>query len=72
MRNPPGNWQAPDYDDSGWNTVERLTRDLPSEPYYRVIPNGFVGMQSAAGGMNAPEWNDKRDTVVFRTVFESR
>lgn len=71
-RAPAGDWQKPGYDDSTWELVDRVTRDLPQEPYIRTIPNAFVGMQSSPGGMNAAEWNEKRDTVYFRKEFDIR
>ena len=71
-RKPAGEWQKPGYDDMLWEAVDRITPDLPFVPYVRMVPNAFAGMQSAAGGMNMAEWNEKRDTVCFRKEFEIR
>ena len=69
-RQPGKDWEKVDYDDSAWETVDRISRDIPVFPYLKVIPNAFVGMQSAGGGMNMAEWNDKRDTIYFRKKFK--
>jgi hypothetical protein len=69
-RSPAGDFSAGSYDDSRWNEVQAVSKGPPEEPHYRVEPNGFAGMQSGAAGLTALQWNKRKDTVVFRTVFE--
>jgi len=68
---PPGDWTRVSYDDSGWSRVGGTgVKGPPEAPYIWLEPNVFVGMQSAAVGLRAPEdWPAGARRVVFRRVF---
>ncbi|MDD5482815.1 MAG: hypothetical protein PHP98_04095 [Kiritimatiellae bacterium] len=71
---PKGNWSAPDYDDSGWETIGGIeeSKGPPMDPYIWLEPHPFVEMQSKAKGIGpAGEWKNKNEKAVLRTTFET-
>jgi hypothetical protein len=71
-RQPTGAFQSLAYDDSAWDTVSESSKGPPEEPFFVAEPNAFAGMQSRARGMPAFRWNELKDAVTFRKVFEIR
>lgn len=73
--NPSGNWGSVGFDDLAWKPVGGTgVKGPPEEPYIWLEPNAFVGLQSAAVGLRAPdsEWPGRQGMVVFRREFEVR
>jgi len=69
--NPPPGWLNPDYDDRSWKPLGGVTKGPPEEPYIWVMPDPFVDFSKAAGLGASFECKDqKRDTAVYRTVFD--
>jgi hypothetical protein len=68
-RKPEGNIHSPDYDDSSWTPIFRSSKGPPEDPFFKVQPNAFVGMQSAGDGMPLHTGDDKKTPIVFRRVF---
>ncbi len=69
-RNPIGAWASRDFDDSRWEEFGHPGLNGPPQiPYVKLMPNAFVGMQANAIGIQVPEWDQRRDTIGFRTLF---
>lgn len=65
---PPGDWAAPDYDDSAWPIVGGTgVKGPPEEPYIWVEPEPFIETLSRATGIRAGrEWPRQARQVVYR------
>lgn len=65
---PPGNWTAPDYEDSSWDQMGgKGVKGPPEEPFVWVEPDPFLEMQSKAIGIRpSTEWPARAGTVVYR------
>lgn len=74
-RTPVGNWTSLGYEDTAWRHLgefDRLgSKGPPSDPFMRIVPNAFAGMQSVARGALPTGWWDNRGTVYLRTTFET-
>ena len=69
--NPPGDWTAADYDDSGWLEAGGSgVKGPPEEPYVWVEPDPFLDMQSKAIGLRPlTEWPAQGGYVVYRKTI---
>ena len=65
--NPPAAAVGRDFDDGGWPEVGGTGgKGPPEEPYVRVVPDPWVGMQSRAVGIRPGGDKPAAGTVVYR------
>jgi len=64
------NWNAADFDDSGWERYTGSgTKGPPEVPFIKLAPNAFVGMQTEALGIRLVNNKPGNNRAWMRKVF---